>query len=412
MNYYRVLVRMMCGVKNIWSNKRNRIIGGVFVTLLLVLWINRFYILQTENEAIANVDMCCIILLVTVGVLYLMSEPLLEKYYSDNLRRIALVNHLSETPIFLRKIKDISNGYTLVFESYGIPIEKWLDKQQEIENVLNIVIEQIEQGENKRVIMVYASNGNFSFPLVMKYSGKYKETSDDVIILGKSAFGDVEISLKVYPHILIGGSTGSGKSVLLKFMLVQCVKKDFEVYIADFKGGVDYPHWWHKNSHLIFDVSAVISHLQRMVYLLEERKTILRENNCANIDLFNAVAEQKMKRYIFACDELAELLDKTGLDKADKEQVTKVESYLSTIARQGRAFGIHLILATQRPDANILPGQIKNNIDCRICGRADNVLSQIILDNTDAASKISKRSQGIFLNQEGVLFKGYLFDEE
>lgn len=79
------------------------------------------------------------------------------------------------------------------------------------------------------------------------------------------------------------------------------------------------------------------------------------------------------------------MLDKTGLTKEQKEIVIKIEGLLGTIARQGRAFGIHLILATQRPDSAILSGQIKNNINCRICGRADNVLSMIILDKTDAA---------------------------
>lgn len=66
-------------------------------------------------------------------------------------------------------------------------------------------------------------------------------------------------------------------------------------------------------------------------------------------------------------DEVAEILDKTGLTKEEKEQVTRIENRLSTIARQGRAFGIHLFLSTQRPDANILSGQIKNNIGYRIC---------------------------------------------
>ena len=83
----------------------------------------------------------------------------------------------------------------------------------------------------------------------------------------------------------------------------------------------------------------------------------------------------------------------------------KIESELSIIARQGRAFGIHLVLATQRPDATILNGQIRNNIDTRICGRADNVLSQIILDNTDASDKIAKSSQGRFLTNSGKIFQ-------
>ena len=101
----------------------------------------------------------------------------------------------------------------------------------------------------------------------------------------------------------------------------------------------------------------------------------------------------------------------TGLTKEEKEQVARMENRLSTIARQGRAFGIHLFLSTQRPDANILSGQIKNNIGYRICGRADNVLSMIILDNTDASDKIPHDAQGRFLTGDGTVFQAYWFDD-
>ena len=120
---------------------------------------------------------------------------------------------------------------------------------------------------------------------------------------------------------------------------------------------------------------------------------------------------EDLPRYIFACDEIAEVLDKTGLTKEQKEIVGKIESKLSMIARQGRAFGIHLILATQRPDANILSGQIKNNVNCRICGRADTILSQIILDSTAAAEQIPKDACGRFLLYDGTLFQAYWFDD-
>ena len=106
------------------------------------------------------------------------------------------------------------------------------------------------------------------------------------------------------------------------------------------------------------------------------------------------------------------LANKASINKEQKEQVAQVESRLATIARQGRAFGIHLILATQRPDANILAGQIKNNIDCRVCGRADNILSQIILDSTDAADRIPKTSRGRFFLHDGTVFQAFLFDDK
>ena len=126
---------------------------------------------------------------------------------------------------------------------------------------------------------------------------------------------------------------------------------------------------------------------------------------------YNETTEQPLPRLIFACDEVAEMLDKTGADNERKKLLAQIENRLSTIARQGRAFGIHLILATQRPDATIIPGQIRNNMDFRVCGRADSVLSQIILDNTSAAEQIPKDARGRFITGDGTVFQGYLFDE-
>ena len=85
---------------------------------------------------------------------------------------------------------------------------------------------------------------------------------------------------------------------------------------------------------------------------------------------------------------------------------------IATIARLGRAFGIHLIICTQRPDATLMSGQIRNNIDFRICGRADDVLSKIILDNTDASEKIPKSEQGLFLCNDGEMIRGVDYHEE
>ena len=104
-------------------------------------------------------------------------------------------------------------------------------------------------------------------------------------------------------------------------------------------------------------------------------------------------------------------MDRTGRSKVDKERLNQIDIRRATHARLGRAFGIHLILATQRPDANILPGQIKNNMDFRVCGRADSILSGIILGNTSAAEQIPKDARGRFITGTGTVFQGYLFDE-
>ena len=183
------------------------------------------------------------------------------------------------------------------------------------------------------------------------------------------------------------------------------------IWVADFKGGVDYPHNWDGLCEMVFTEQELIEVLDKLVCMLEQRKAAFRSTGCSNLDEYNSKLGCCIPRCIFSCDEVAELLDRTGADSERKKLLSQIESMLSTIARQGRAFGIHLILATQRPDATIIPGQIRNNMDFRVCGRADSVLSQIILDNTSAAEQIPKDARGRFITGDGTVFQGYLFDE-
>ena len=234
-------------------------------------------------------------------------------------------------------------------------------------------------------------------PEVLKWKDSYLSLDSFVLVLGESYTGPVTVNLAHIPHILLGGSTGSGKSVLLKLLLMQALRKGAEVYIADFKGGVDFPKVWHEKCRMCFAEEDLCNILDQLVEELERRKSAFKALGCPNIDAYNETTEQPLPRLIFACDEVAEMLDKTGADNERKKLLSQIESMLSTIARQGRAFGIHLILATQRPDATIIPGQIRNNMDFRVCGRADSVLSQIILDNTSAAEQIPKDARGRYL---------------
>ena len=166
---------------------------------------------------------------------------------------------------------------------------------------------------------------------------------------------------------MLGGATGSGKSVLLKLLLMQALHKGAEASIADFKGGVDFPPVWHKKCRMCFDEQELLAILAELVRELHHRKKLFASAGLPNIDQYNAETGADLRRLIFACDEVAEVLDRTGLSKERKELVNQIESRLATIARLGRAFGIHLILATQRPDANLISGQIRNNLNCRLC---------------------------------------------
>ena len=354
---------------------------------------------------------------ITVGLIIvpiLIFLPMDKRAVQDQLRNIGLVNHTDMVPEPKRKYKDKDNPRIIIWEfsSQGIPLKVWQDKQAAIETALDITIVKMKYGSGKSRILLYTVPARTDLPEVINWNPKFLSIASFILVLGESFIGPVTVDLVKIPHILLGGSTGSGKSVLLKLLLMQAIQKGAQVCISDFKGGVDFPPVWHEKCRMCVDEESTLELLTELTDELKRRKRLLAAAGQSNIDRYNTATGEQLQRYIFACDEIAEVLDKTGLTKEQKETVSKIESKLSMIARQGRAFGIHLILATQRPDANILSGQIKNNVNCRICGRADTVLSQIILDNTSAAEQIPKEARGRFLLHDGTVFQAYWFDDE
>lgn len=416
-----IWLRFKNGCKSLKNSKARQFALIAFYILLILIWTFNNDDFSLENMelvspvfiALSKLSLPLSMLGGTVAILILYGTPIGSFKIMSELQRIGLTNSAGETPILTAKTKDEKQSEVTVFEfdGVGIPLTEWENKRQRIEAALNVHIVRLKEGENKRSILLYTIPAGNQLSSCIEWNDSYLIKDSSTLVLGKSLMGTVTVDLAKIPHILLGGSTGSGKSVLLKLLLMQAVKKNAVVSIADFKGGVDFPSVWHSKCKMCFDEDNLSQLLTELVDELQHRKVLFRENECHNLDEYNKRTGKALQRYIFACDEVAEILDKTGLTKEQKDKVSLIESKLSVIARQGRAFGIHLILATQRPDANILSGQIRNNIDCRVCGRADNVLSQIILDSTAAAEQIPKDAAGRFLLHDGTIFQSYLINE-
>lgn len=349
---------------------------------------------------------------VILGIIWLL--PLCCILAHFRMRSVGMVNRVDLVPRLVGRQRCTENTKITILEftTEGIPKETWEEKQAAIETALNITITKIKYSSGKRHILLYAVSAKSDIPDVVCWKEQYLSRDSFVLILGEGHTGSISVNLTKTPHILLGGSTGSGKSVLLKLLLMQALKKGATVCISDFKGGVDFPPVWHNKCRMCFEEQETLELLNELVDELHRRKNLLAASGCPNIDAYQKSTGNHLPRFIFGCDEVAEMLDKTGLSKEQKEIISKLENKLSVIARLGRAFGIHLILATQRPDANILSGQIKNNIGYRICGRADNILSQIILDTTDAAEQIPDDAQGRFLLYDGTVFQAYWYDDQ
>ncbi len=217
------------------------------------------------------------------------------------------------------------------------------------------------------------------------------------LFLGKDASGDPLISdLAKLPHMLIAGTTGSGKSVCMNAIIMGFLytqkPSDMKLVLVDpkmvemsqFK---DIPHLM---CPVVTEMSKAAAILEWAVTKMDERYELLAEAGCRDISAYNGlgweelrerfnpqneIEEAKIPRklpyMVFIIDELADLM------MTNKE----VESSIVRIAQKARAVGIHLILATQRPQANVVTGLIKSNMPGRLAFKvASGMDSRIVLD--------------------------------
>ncbi|MCH4013549.1 MAG: DUF87 domain-containing protein [Solobacterium sp.] len=407
-----ILVTLKAGLTEVKHDKKKAVlIIAMMCALLMITEIGMKISAGTVAGAIYRQMILPVIwIVIPITTLYLMGTSLRVIGMRSKLERIGINNKNGIIPRLVKCEPKGNKVYDYYFASEGIPLEAWKDKSDDLEASLNIYICDMRYIEGRKYILITASHATGGLPDSVVWNDALLDPDDFKLVLGEGERGRVTVDLNEQNSILIGGSTGSGKSVLLRLLMYQAKLKGAEVYIADYKGMIDYTSAWESILN-VCTPETLQNNLDELIELLDRRKKVLKQADIKNISEYRQKIGP-MKRHIFVVDEVAELLDKTGASKERKAEIDMTIAKLSTLARQGRAFGIHLILATQRPDANILPGQIKNNVDCRICGRADNVLSQIILDSTDAAEKIGKNCRGRFLTNSGELFQSYWIDDD
>lgn len=187
------------------------------------------------------------------------------------------------------------------------------------------------------------------------------------------------------PHLFVAGTTGSGKSVCLNALILSLLgaREEPELIVIDPKG-VDYADYEGctrlRDSRVIVDMAAAVTQLRSLVEEMEDRQAQLRELGVRNIgDARRAGAA--MRRIVVVVDELADfLMGRSG-----------AEEPLIRLAQKARASGIHLILATQRPDAATFPGLLRSNISSRIALTVQKAAdSRIILDESGAENLLMR----------------------
>jgi S-DNA-T family DNA segregation ATPase FtsK/SpoIIIE len=233
--------------------------------------------------------------------------------------------------------------------------------------------------------------------------------------LGRDVSGKAWIAdLGRMPHLLVAGSTGSGKSVCLNVLITSLLytygPDDLKMILVDPKR-VElqvYNGAPHLITPVITDTEKTVNALKWTLREMDHRFDVLSKFGARDITSYNARSEEKLPYIVFIIDELADLMITA---------MAEVEGPVVRLAQMARAVGIHLVLATQRPSVDVITGLIKANIPARIAfAVASSTDSRTILDQTGAEKLLgrgdmlfqtsdmstAKRIQGAFISDDEI----------
>ncbi len=308
-----------------------------------------------------------------------------------------------EQGVKLSKITNLADDIALSLGATGVRISAIPDKI----SVVGIEV------PNKSVNVVYARE--------VIDSPTFKNSSSKIsFAVGKDISGNCIVGdISKLPHMLIAGTTGSGKSVCMNTLIISLLYKarpdEVKLIMVDPKMvelGV-YNGIPHLLIPVVTDPKKAAGALQWAVTEMMRRYRLMSEEGVRDIDSYNKSIVhdpdlQKMPRVVVVIDELADLML-----VAAKE----VEESICRIAQMGRASGIHLVIATQRPSADVITGLMKANIPSRIAFAVSSAMESRIILDTQGAEKLvgkgdmlfaplgqgkPKRVQGCFITDDEV----------
>jgi DNA segregation ATPase FtsK/SpoIIIE-like protein len=274
----------------------------------------------------------------------------------------------------------------------GVTLSDVLDRQEAIEQATDSEI--VCWVEHRRLIMEVL---RAPIPDHVSFTSFYAGPVPPgrlVIGLGRSHRGRLWVDLATLPHLLVGGMTGGGKSVFLTQALSHLVlthhPDELQLLCVDLKGGVELDAF-AQTPHSLEAVVTSVENAARALGLVRDevdrRLQGLRNAGVRDVDSWAATGRPTWPRILVVVDELAELtVRELGAAPAALAAQKAATGRLAEIARLGRAVGIHLILCTQRPDAEAVPGQLKANLAGTVAFRVRSEVNSHILLESDRAA--------------------------
>ncbi len=244
----------------------------------------------------------------------------------------------------------------------------------------------IQQTKQERVVSINIVNDNQPIYL-MNYENEIIN-NDLSFIVGMDDEDNIEkANLVDLVHLLVAGTTGSGKTVFLHSLIYQFIKKDIELYLIDGKNGFEFGKY-KSEANVVIDSEEIVPTIKKIIDEMEQRYAL------NNID--------QSKPIVVIVDEFVDLIMQKKI----------IEDLFVRLAQKGRGAKIHLVLATQRPDSNILKGVLRSNIPSRIAFKVQkSTESKIILDETGAENLFGKGDMLFSDGKEVKRLQGFLVDQ-
>lgn len=239
------------------------------------------------------------------------------------------------------------------------------------------------------------------------------------LVLGVDYLGKLVVEdLTLMPHLLVAGSTGGGKSTLLNAIIASLIlnykPSEIELVLCDIKEGVEFTKFreaTHLRSLIATSIDMAHIRLDELIDEMTRRLKLFAQTSTHNIDEYNTVRQGSPTRlpYIaLVIDEIADMLsDRRKIEeslpspdgKPQYASAGKIASgKLAKLAAKARASGIHIIVATQRPSAKLLEGDIKSNFPARLAFRLPSQTDSRVVLDTGGAEHLISRGDMLFIN--------------
>lgn len=343
----------------------------------------------------------------------------------DNIKAGPRVIRFGLTPGWMRRLKDRRNQQdtdnNTTTEMNRVKVQSILAREKDLALALKtpqLRLEAAVPGESVVGIEVPNPFPSTVFLRTVENGPNYQQIINNggmPVALGCNTSGNpIAVDLQDMPHLLIAGATGSGKSVcinsILASLILSCGPDKLRFLLVDPKRVELTPFnaLPHLLTPVIVETDRVLKTLQGVIGEMMRRYDLLGKAGVRNIDSLRKKTGNTMPFLVIVIDELADLMISSRFE---------AETALVRLAQLGRATGIHLILATQRPSVNVVTGLMKANMPSRIAfGVASQIDSRVILDSAGAEKLLGKgdmlflssdsphpaRLQGTFVSDEEI----------